>query len=86
MFCGGACRGDHDAGVVDEGVEAGIFSEESGCGGADGGEVGEVEMEVCEGAGGFGATGFERGDGGLGFGGGAGGDVDGGVVEVEDVG
>ena len=58
MFRGGACGGDHDAGVVDEGVEAGGLSEEGGGGGADGGEVGEVEVEVCEGAGGFGATGF----------------------------
>ena len=82
----GALRGDHDAGVVDEGVETGRGGEECGGGGGDGGEVGEVEVEVCEGAVGVWGAGLYGGDGGAGFGFGTGGDVDGGVVEVEDVG
>ena len=86
MFGFGAGRGDHNAGVVDEGVQSGVLREESGGRGGDGGEVGEVEVQEVEGSGGVGATGFDGGDGGLGFGLGTGGDVDGGVVEVEDVG
>lgn len=76
----------HDAGVVDEDVEARLGCGEARYGGADGGEVGEVEREEVEvaGAGGWGG-GLDGRDGGGSFGGGAASDVDIGVMGVQDL-
>lgn len=41
-------RGAGDAGVEDEDVEALLFGCEACCGGADGGEGGEVEVEEVD--------------------------------------
>lgn len=72
---GSRVRGRHDAGVVDEHVEAGFARLEGVGGGGDGGEGGEVEGQVGYLAG-VGHLGFDVGDGGFGFGCGAGGEVD----------
>ena len=80
LFGCGALRGDHDAGVVDKDIETGVFAEEGLGGGFDGGEVVEVEVEVYQSPVGFGCTGFDLGDGFLGFALGTSGDVDFGVV------
>jgi hypothetical protein len=82
----GALGGRADAVVEGEAVEAGVGSEEGLCGGLDGGQVGEVDGEGFDRAGGGGEELLEFGDGGGGFLRGAPGDVERCVVLVEDLG
>ena len=74
----------HYAGVVAEPVEAGFLGKEGLGGRFDGGEVGEVEVEVVEGTTRGRVEGFDGGDGVGGFGGGAAGKVDCGMAGVEE--
>ena len=75
---GGAGGHGHDAGVVHEDVEAGGGGGKGVGGLLDGGEGGEVEFE--EGDIGVGDLFLDGGDCGFSFGGGAGGEVDAGVM------
>lgn len=81
----GAGGGDHDAGVVGEDVEALLVGEEVVDGGFDGREVGEVEFEEGQLAVGGGVGFLDLGNGRVGFGLGAAGEVDGAVAAVEDL-
>nr|POE94673.1 hypothetical protein CFP56_16910 [Quercus suber] len=82
----GAERGRHDAGVVGEDIEALLPAEELVGGGADGGQVGEIELEVLEAAVGGGVEGAQGLDGGGALVRTAAGEVDGAVLGVEELG
>ena len=75
-----------DAGVVDENMELALEGCESVDGPFDGGQVGEVEMEVCELSVGRWVCLFDVGDCSVGALFGPGGDVDFGVLGVQQAG
>ena len=66
----------HDAGVVHQDVEPGVFLQKGLRGGSDGREGGEVEFEVFDDGGGVGDGGRDAFHGGIVFGLGAGAEVD----------
>lgn len=83
---GGPVGREHDPGIVPDDVEPRFEREEGERGGLHGVQVGEVEGEEAERAGGGGGSTFDGGDGGVGIGLRAAGDVDGCGFGVEDLG
>jgi hypothetical protein len=76
----------HHPCIVPKNIQLRFLGKKFFCGFLDGGEIVEVEVEVDEGTGGGGREGLDGGDCGGGFLFVAGGDVDFGVVRVEDLG
>ncbi len=82
----GPLRGHHDAGIVEEHVEAVVLGGKGLGGGLDGGQVAEVEVQKRDFALGVGGLVLDVGDGVVCLGLGAAGQLDGAVGSVEDAG